>query len=242
MLIPDVVTDDDLRAVVVAVLAAERDGRRFLFRVGPSFVRARLGQAAEPPIDDARLAGLVEPGAAGLVVVGSHVGRTTRQLERLRARVPFTAVELDVAAVVDDAGAAVARATDHVLAGEDGALVVLSTSRTRITGADGAASLAIARAVSAALSEVVRRVVQARRPGFVVAKGGITSSDTATVALGVRRAWARGTLLPGIVSLWEPVDGPAAGLPYVVFAGNVGDDDALASVVERLVAAGGRRD
>jgi uncharacterized protein YgbK (DUF1537 family) len=61
------------------------------------------------------------------------------------------------------------------------------------------------------------------------------------VALGIRRAWARGTLLPGIVSLWEPVDGPAAGLPYVVFAGNVGDDDALASVVERLVAASRRR-
>ena len=97
VLIPDVVTDDDLRAVVAAVLAAERDGRRFLYRVGPSFVRARLGQTAEPPIGDARLAGLVEPGAAGLVVVGSHVGRTTRQLERLRARVPFTAVELDVA-------------------------------------------------------------------------------------------------------------------------------------------------
>ena len=41
-------------------------------------------------------------------------------------------------------------------------------------------------------------------------------------------------MLPGIISLWEPADGPALGIPYVVFAGNVGDDDALAHVVSTL--------
>lgn len=237
VLVPDAVTDDDLRAVVLAQLELESTGSLLLVRSGPSYVRARLGQAAQRPIPDDRLARLVGHGVAGLVVVGSHVGRTTRQLERLRARVPLTEVELDVARVVEDADAAVAAAREAVLAAEDGALVVLSTSRTRVTGDDGEASLAIARAVSASLVAVVSEVVQRRRPAFVVAKGGITSSDVATEALGIRRAWARGTLLPGIVSLWEPVQGPAAGLPYVVFAGNVGDDDALAAVVERLTAA-----
>ena len=241
VIVPDVVTDDDLRAVAVAELDAERAGRRLLLRTGPSYVRARLGQAASPPLDDERLAALVRPGSAGLVVVGSHVGRTTRQLERMRDAVPATEVLLDVAQVLEDPSGLVADLRERVLAAEDGDLVVLSTSRTRVAGADEAASLAIARQVSAAMSEVVAEVVRSRPPAFVVAKGGITSSDTATVALGIRRAWARGTLLPGIVSLWEPVDGPAAGLPYVVFAGNVGDDGALASVVERLVSASGRR-
>jgi uncharacterized protein YgbK (DUF1537 family) len=237
VLVPDAVTDDDLRAVVLAQLDLEAAGHPLLVRSGPSYVRARLGQAAQRPIADEHLARLVGHGVAGLVVVGSHVGRTTRQLERLRARVPATEVVLDVAGVVEDPRAAVAAARERVLAAEDGVLVVLSTSRERVTGRDGAESLAIARAVSAALSEVVAEVVRIRRPAFVLAKGGITSSDIATEALGIRRAWARGTLLPGIVSLWEPVEGPAAGLPYVVFAGNVGDDDALAAVVERLVAA-----
>jgi hypothetical protein len=41
-------------------------------------------------------------------------------------------------------------------------------------------------------------------------------------------------MLPGIVSLWEPVSGPAQGIPYIVFAGNVGDDNALADVVGTL--------
>ena len=53
-------------------------------------------------------------------------------------------------------------------------------------------------------------------------------------ALGIRRATIRGTLLPGIVSLWQPAEGPATGLPYVVFAGNVGTDDSLAEVVRRF--------
>jgi uncharacterized protein YgbK (DUF1537 family) len=68
----------------------------------------------------------------------------------------------------------------------------------------------------------------------VVAKGGITSSDVATEALAIDRGWIRGSLLPGIVSLWEPVSGPARGVPYVVFAGNVGDEHSLADVIDRL--------
>jgi len=112
--------------------------------------------------------------------------------------------------------------------------VVIRTSRTLVTGSDATDSLVIARAVSAALVGTVREVVDQVRPSFVVAKGGITSSDTATEGLGIRRAWCRGNMLPGIVSLWEPVAGPAQGIPYIVFAGNVGDDRALAAVISTL--------
>ncbi|MEH3076562.1 MAG: hypothetical protein PGN11_07735, partial [Quadrisphaera sp.] len=58
----------------------------------------------------------------------------------------------------------------------------------------------------------------------------------ARYGLGIRRAVVRGPLLPGLVSLWEPVDGLAAGVPYVVFAGNVGDDGSLLAVVRTLSA------
>ena len=115
--------------------------------------------------------------------------------------------------------------------------VVLRTSRRLLAGRDAAHSLEIARTVSAALVTSVRRVLASVRPAFVLAKGGITSSDTATAGLGIRRAWSRGTLLPGTVSIWEPVAEEAAGIPYGVFAGNVGDDDALRAAVGRLRAA-----
>lgn len=175
----------------------------------------------------------------GLIAVGSHVSLTTRQLERLRERGGITEFELDVALLLDEERrdahiTEVAAAAVSALESSD---AVIRTSRTLVTGADKDDSLAISRQVSAALVEAVRRVNDVRRPAFVIAKGGITSSDTATHGLRIRRAWARGTLLPGIVSLWEPVDGPATGIPYIVFAGNVGDDDALADTLDLLRSA-----
>lgn len=232
----DAETDDDLRAVVLAVLAAEAEGARFTYRVGPSFVRARLGQSASPPIEDERLAQLVKPGTHGLVVVGSHVALTSRQLARLAQLRRFAALELDVPTLLagERVGEHVCDVVQEAVAALPESLVVLSTSRSLVIGTDGSASLEIARQVSAALTETTRRIVADCRPSFVVAKGGITSSDIATRALGIDRAWVRGSLLPGIVSLWEPASGPASGLPYAVFAGNVGDEESLADVVDRL--------
>jgi uncharacterized protein YgbK (DUF1537 family) len=236
VIVLDAVVDDDLRAGVLAILAAERDGARFVYRVGPSFVRARVGQGEQPPIADADLRDAVGTGH-GLVVVGSHVARTSRQLERLGARRELARVEIDVPTVLasdhrhlDEVVAEVATSLEH-------RTTVLSTSRTLVTGRDEAESLEIARRVSAALTGVVGRVAgrdsAAGPPAYVLAKGGITSSDVATESLRADRAWVRGSLLPGIVSLWAPASGP----PLVVFAGNVGGEDALADVVDRLEEA-----
>lgn len=243
----DAAAEEDLHVLAAAVLQAEARGRQFVYRTGPSFVRARVGQTARPPLDGERLGTIVAhrgagddrtPSTRGLIVVGSHVGRTTRQLDALRRRGVVEEIEVDVAELLDPL-----RREEH-LAGviarvgsampTPGADVVVRTSRALVRGADPAASLDIARTVSAALVAVVRAVVARHRPAFVIAKGGITSADVATSGLAMHRAWARGTLLPGIISVWEPVSGSAVGVPYVVFAGNVGDDDALATIVGDL--------
>lgn len=236
VLVADAVSDDDLLALALAAVRAERIGRHLLYRVGPSFVRARLGQGSSDPIPDERLAGLVGRSSTGLVVVGSHVGLTGRQLGRLLAARDCLALELDVESVLrpDAVGPHLDELVAAAVAGLGARLVVLSTSRALRRGADEGDSLRIAARVAGALTEVVGRVVAARRPSFVLAKGGITSSDVATKALHIDRAWVRGSLLPGIVSLWEAASGPAAGLPYIVFAGNVGDDSSLVDVVARL--------
>jgi uncharacterized protein YgbK (DUF1537 family) len=85
------------------------------------------------------------------------------------------------------------------------------------------------------VSGVVRAALDAG-PAWIVAKGGITSHDVAVRGLGMRRAEVVGQLFPGMVSLYRPVsaDPRAAGLPYIVFAGNVGDEYALAEVAERM--------
>ena len=226
----DAERDDDLRIVADAVLRAEAEGQRFVYRTGPSFVRARLGQSASAPVPAASLRA-EDAVAGGLVVVGSHVAMTTRQLERLIAARDPLVVELDASRPSD-------RAQQRALADEIvGALaertVVFRTSRTLRRGRSAQESLAIAREVSAAVVDVVRAVLERTRPAFLVAKGGITSSDVATEALGMSRARVEGTVLPGIVSVWRPIDGLAPGLPYVVFAGNVGGEDGLLDVVKR---------
>lgn len=241
----------DLQVVVAALLRAEAACKNYLYRTGPSFVRARSGQQATPGIDARRLASILAAAPRsegetrpdtrhGLIAVGSHVGLTTRQLDRLRAVGQIIELELDVPTLLRGGEGTrhvseiASRAADLLRTDDTGADVVIRTSRTLVTGADGVDSLVISRTVSAALVKTVQEVVGQVRPAFVLAKGGITSADTATEGLRIRRAWCRGTMLPGIVSLWEPASGPAQGIPYIVFAGNVGDDQALASVVQTL--------
>lgn len=240
--VADAVTEDDLRLIALGCHLAHRRGTTLLFRVGPPFVRTAIGQPPHPPLLAADIyaqqESQQESPSGGLIVVGSHVGVTSRQLQHLTATLPLSpTVVIEVDAVL---GADRAAHLDDVVAraveGLSTANVVVHTSRTLITAATGADSLAISRTVSAAVVEVVRRILDAAPPRFVIAKGGITSSDVAVHGLSIRRAMVRGPMLPGIVSLWEPVDGPARGIPYVVFAGNVGTDESLTEVVRILSA------
>jgi uncharacterized protein YgbK (DUF1537 family) len=224
----------DLDTVAHGVLAAERAGRSFLFRTGPSFVRALLGMGPKAPLRGDRLWPGQRPVGHGLVVVGSHVGQTSRQVAALHARGGVTAVELDVPALVrgDDVITPAARQVATALQRSD---VLLFTSRTVVPGRDRSGGLAIARTVSAALSRIVREALAAS-PAWIVAKGGITSHDVAVHGLGIRRAEVTGQLFPGVISVFRPLDAApeAIGRPYVVFAGNVGDEETLGQVVAIL--------
>ncbi|MEA5454265.1 four-carbon acid sugar kinase family protein [Sinomonas sp. JGH33] len=241
-IVADIVSEADFRALALGLEAAEARGKTLLYRVGPPFVRGRIGQEIREPLTADEIFRGETPArddasAGGLIVVGSHVGLTTRQLARLTEQHASShIVELDVARLLDPAQAEAyleARVAEvaSALADRD---VIVHTSRTLVRSDSPAESLEIARAVSAAVVRLVSRVLATTPPRFVIAKGGITSSDVAAHGLEIRRAIVRGPMLPGIVSLWEPVDGPARGIPYVVFAGNVGDDESLAAVTRTL--------
>ena len=201
-------------------------------------MRARIGQVVPIPLDrksvaEARTAKTVAKG--GLIVVGSHVPTTTRQLSALLEEGNSQVVELDVRTVISDRDETYLKETAAKVAGlleEEN--VVLYTSRNLVTGTNAEESLAIARQVSSALITVVNSAVHEVKPQFVIAKGGITSSDVASRGLEMTRAMVIGPMLPGIISLWQLGDGPLAGVPYIVFAGNVGDERSLVHVVNTL--------
>ena len=224
----------DLEVVVLGVQDAERSGRAFLYRTGPSFVRALAGLEPQDPLsaDDIWPAG--HPGGHGLVVVGSHVGLTCRQLDVARSQARMTEVEMDVAAIADPVrlDAHVAGITDRVISALAHSDVLMFTSRALSRGADAADSLRISRAISTAVVDVVRGA-RAAHPAWVIAKGGITAHDVAARGLGIRRANVLGQMQTGIVSVLRPIEAAPEmiGIPYVVFPGNVGDETTLAYVV-----------
>lgn len=230
----DAVDEHDMRQVALALHALDREGITTLLRIGPPYLRAHIGQEIAAPVTADRIETVHDRG--GLVVVGSHVPLTTAQLAALQADRPDTVtIELDVRSLIDDRrDAHLAERADAVARAIAAGTVIVHTSRELVTGRDGAESLDIARRVSSGLVELVARVLELAPPRFVIAKGGITSSDVASEALRIRRATVVGPMLPGIVSLWQPQVGPAIGIPYVVFAGNVGDTDSLAQVVRTL--------
>jgi uncharacterized protein YgbK (DUF1537 family) len=236
-IVVDIVTENDMRALALGLEEAERRGKKLLYRVGPPFMRARIGQDIRPELSgEEAYAGNTPSEAGGLIVVGSHVGVTTRQLKVLTDRHSSARiVEIDVEKLLgDEAPAYLDRTVETVVEALRGGDVIVHTSRLLIKTDDPAESLRIARTVSAAVVAVVNRTLKTFPPRFVIAKGGITSSDVAAHGLEIRHAIVRGPMLPGIVSLWEPVDGPAKGIPYIVFAGNVGDDESLAQVTSKL--------
>lgn len=231
----------DLEVFVLGLLDAERGGKRFIYRTGPSFVRARGGISEKGPLSAEELYLRRPRRGHGLVLVGSHVAMTTRQLEHALALDGVRGVELPVPKLLDagEREAVLDRAVSEVNRGLAEAEVIVYTSREVVGGGDadgaGRSGFEVGRSVSDALVEVMRRVDRELPLAFVVAKGGITSSDIGTKGLNVRRAEVAGQMLPGIISVWIlPEDSEFPGLPYVIFAGNVGEPDSLARVIQIL--------
>ena len=233
----DALEEDDVRALAVLLARLGRRGRRYLLRSAAAVPKV-LGRVSDrPPLGREEI---VSPGdcMGGLVIVGSHVKKTTEQLDRLRASdVPAEFIEFDVSgwdregALQAEARRATARAEAAMRAGRT-AVVYTGRGLVAPAGADAEALLAISVRISGALTGVVAALDA--RPRFLIAKGGITSSDMGVKALGVVRARVLGQAAPG-VPVWRT--GPESrfpGLPYIIFPGNVGDAGTLRDIVERL--------
>ena len=228
--------EEDMDVVVLGILQASAAGKKFLFRSAAAFVSARLGISPIPPITARKLQ--LSTATGGLIIAGSYVPKTTTQLKALVevAGDKLTTVELNVNKLLESEASRSQELT-HALEIATGALqqpkdVLIMTSRDLITGADERSSLDIGSVVAAALVTFLEQLEV--KPRYLIAKGGITSSDMATKGLKMKKATVVGQAAPG-VPLWR-CDEPTSkwpGLPYVVFPGNVGGDYTLAEVAEK---------
>ncbi len=233
----DAVEPADLAAFARDLRVAAAQGKRFLFRSAASLLTA-LADLPPQPVAATAMARLVRGGKPGAIVVGSHVRKTTEQLERLLQEPGLEAIEVDVDACAGDAGSRQLPAIlQRAAAAHDKGLdVVIYTSRSERRFADQAARLAFGEGVSAFLMAVVRGLPEDL--GFLISKGGITSNDVLSSGLALRMARVMGQILPGCSVVTCPADHPRTpNLPVVIFPGNVGDAEGLALVRRRLRGA-----
>ncbi len=212
---------EDLEALALGIIEAESRGKRFVYRTAASFVKVRAGLEDRPLLTREK----IKPtGRAGLIIIGSYVTKTTRQLEMLLRARRVQGIELQISPTgIERAAQEASQALER------GTTPVVYTSRAREQSED---FLATGRAVMAGLCETVRRIKG--RPGYILAKGGITSIEVARSALGVEAADVMGQVIKG-VPVWRLAgSGPWNDVPYIVFPGNVGDDSALLKVFTLL--------
>ena len=233
------VSYEDLKVFVIALLEALGRGKYFLFRTAASFVKVLGGMEDRALLEGADLYGNVRSRFGGLVVVGSHVQKTTRQLEVLREREGLCFLEFSVEGIGDEEKMEAEKRRVLKEAGGQmaaGVSVVIYTGRQLRTAESGKRedNLALSVRISEAVTDLVGRMPVT--PRFLVAKGGITSSDIGTKALGVKKAFVPGQILAGVPVWVTGEESRFPGIPYVIFPGNVGAEDALLQVVEKLEA------
>lgn len=237
-IVADSMSYSDLEVFCLALYRAMEAGKHFVFRTASSIVRVMAGVHARSLLSRKELIEK-ETGRGGMIVVGSHTAKTTEQLERLKSVPGLEFVELN---------------SDLVLQGEEklreeadrvrkidqewidkGVTVVNYTKRKVLSIEGDTPEQALKRSVM--ISDAVQSLVGELQtePAFVIAKGGITSSDVGTKALQVKKALVLGQIRPGIPVWKTGEESKFPHIPYIIFPGNVGTPEDLKKAVEVLL-------
>jgi uncharacterized protein YgbK (DUF1537 family) len=221
VLVLDSINDSDLEIVADGLREGEQAGADVLVRSAPAFVGILSGARAE------RLEPMPEGEPAVLVICGSYVPRSSRQLDVLARARPDSLVWVRTERLTggereSEIAARAAEAADRL---KSGGLAVVASTRGVLQSED---RLQAGAAIASGLAAILARV--RKHADLVVSKGGITSAVNLREGLQSVLAEVLGPVRDGI-SLWS-VDTPERqGLPFVVFPGNVGTDEDLAELV-----------
>jgi uncharacterized protein YgbK (DUF1537 family) len=229
-------TQSDFDRFARDILEATASGKRFLFRSAASILTS-LAQLGKQPIRAEDMAKYKPTDKAGAVIVGSHVKKTTQQLENLLKEPDTVGIEIDVTRLRDrpEQRDAILQETLAEIAQvhQSERTPVIYTSRQELTFETTQQRLDFGLAVSALLMDIVRGLPQ--DIGFLISKGGITSNDVLSTGLNLRSARLLGQILAGCSMVRTAENHPRfPHLPVVLFPGNVGDATGLATVYQRL--------
>ncbi|MBD3858920.1 hydroxyacid dehydrogenase [Bacillus sp. 28A-2] len=227
---------DDVKVFVTALIEAIQTGKQFMFRSAAALTKV-LGGIHDQALLTRQELIKEESQHGGLIIVGSHVKKTTEQLRALQQKREMAFIEFNTHLVLEpeaflDEMDRVIQQTETLLA--SGQSVAVYTRRERLDLGDDRQEeeLKLSVQISDAVTSIVQRLTI--RPKYLIAKGGITSSDIGTRGLGVKRATVAGQIKPGI-PVWQT--GEESKFPfmsYVIFPGNVGSKNTLKEAVDIL--------
>ena len=227
-IVVNALNEHDLQVFSIVILELIKEGYHYLFRTAASFVKAIAGISTQPFITPEIKQ------AKGLIIVGSHVDLTTRQLAFLQEHAgDISFIEFDVNQVNDQSNTEVEIQRVQSLINNSEQTVCLETSRRYIASKkDEMDDLTFSTKVSACLVQLVQGLTFT--PSFILSKGGITSSDIAVHGLNIKKGTVLGQIEKGI-SVWKAdQDSKFPSAPLIIFPGNVGNENTLHQVYTTL--------
>ena len=234
-IVVNAISYQDLECFVPELLKAIAEGKTFLLRTASSILRVlagcRGGVLTRQELTD------TENTNGGVVIVGSHVKKDhppagTSPGGRLH---PAPGIQSASGAGCGSLCREIQRvsdAADQAIAQGKNVAIYTRRERLDLNAADKEDELRLATRISEGVLQIIADLKI--RPNFIIAKGGITSSDVATQGLSLRRAMVMGQILPGIPVWRTGQESKFPGMPYVIFPGNVGDENSLLDAVKKL--------
>lgn len=236
-IIVNAVSYADLKVFCAALVLAMKEGKHYMARTAAAFTKVMGRISDQPLLGREQLEGDTKNG--GIVLIGSHVKKTTDQLNCLKeldGQADF--MEFQVNTVFEENGLekeverTVKAAEEKILSGRT---VVIYTSRQLLAPENMTPEekLHISVKISNAVTSIIGKF--SVKPKFIIAKGGITSSDVGTKALRVKKARVMGQVKKGIPVWMTGEESKFPGMPYIIFPGNVGEVSTLKEIVEELI-------
>lgn len=226
----------DVEAFSTCLIRAIKSGKRYMFRTAAAFTKVIGGVGDKALLKRYDLI-KGESCSGGLIVIGSHVNKTTEQLNELKTLSFVEFVEFNQHLVLEEN--MLEAETDRVVEIcnkliPEGKTVAVYTRRQRLDLNVGnkEEELKISVKISDAVTSIVKKINV--RPNYIIAKGGITSSDIGTKGLGVKKATVAGQISHGIPVWLTGEESRFPGMPYIIFPGNVGSKTTLMEAVNEL--------
>ena len=223
----------DVKVFVIALIKVINAGKKFIFRSAAALTKVIGGVSDKSLLSREELINNNHHG--GLIIIGSHVKKTTAQFNELKKCSWIKFIEFNHLLVLEpeklniELQRIISEVEQTISKGQT---TVVYTGRKRFDVGSEEESLKVSVKISEAITSIVDKITV--QPSFIIAKGGITSSDVGTKGLHVKKANVLGQIKPGIPVWQTGAESKFPYMPYIIFPGNVGTETTLREIVEDL--------